>query len=156
MGNDVKRPRGEGRLTYVVATGGYKPESTFAVTAAYVAGAHGVVYVHETFKDVVELPILPLQLEETLAKFASREADEHDVARHQGMDIHHLKGIKVPALSAFRREVSTWFVWVVGYCLWVKCVGRVYAHVCVFLRVGVVLRLCVARRFINWISALRT
>jgi len=82
---------GEGRLTYVVATGGYKPESTFAVTAAYVAGAHGVVYVHETFKDVVELPILPLQLEETLAKFARREADEHDVAHHLRMDIHHLK-----------------------------------------------------------------
>jgi CRISPR/Cas system-associated protein Csm6 len=94
----MKRARREGRLTYVVAPGGYKPESTFAVTAAYVAGAHGVVYVHETFKDVVELPILPLQLEETLAKFARREADEHDVAHHQGMDIHHLKGIKVPAL----------------------------------------------------------
>ena len=94
----MERARGEGRLTYVVATGGYKPESTFAVTAAYVAGAHGAVYIHETFKDVVELPILPLQLEETLAKFAKREADEHDVAHHQGMDIHHLKGIKVPAL----------------------------------------------------------
>jgi len=59
VGNGMKRARREGRLTYVVATGGYKPESTFAVTAAYVAGAHGVVYVHETFKDVVELPIPP-------------------------------------------------------------------------------------------------
>ena len=95
----MKRARREGRLTYVVATGGNKPESTFAVTAAYVAGAHGVVYVHETFREVVELPILPLQLEETLAKFARREADEHDIARHQGMDIHHLKDIKVPALG---------------------------------------------------------
>jgi hypothetical protein len=57
-----------------------------------------VVYVHETFREVVELPILPLQLEETLAKFARREADEHDIARHQGIDIHHLKDIKVPAL----------------------------------------------------------
>jgi len=66
----MKRARREGRLTYVVATGGYKPESTFAVTAAYVVGAHGVVYVHETFKDVVELPILPLRLEKALAKFA--------------------------------------------------------------------------------------
>jgi CRISPR/Cas system-associated protein Csm6 len=39
--------------------GGYKPKSTFAVTAAYVAGAHGVVYVHETIKDVVEPPYSP-------------------------------------------------------------------------------------------------
>jgi hypothetical protein len=98
VGNDVRRARGEGRLTYVVATGGFKPESTLAVIAAYLAGAHGAVYVHETFKDVVELPMLPLQLEETLAKFARREADEHDVAHHLPMDIHHLKGIKVPAL----------------------------------------------------------
>ena len=54
------------RLTYVVAAGGYKPESTFAVTAVYVAGAHGVVYVHETFKDVVELPIIVEERGETL------------------------------------------------------------------------------------------
>ena len=80
VGNDVKKARREGRLTYVVATGGFKPESTFAVIAAYLAGAHGAVYIHETFKDAVELPILHLQLEETLVKFAKREADEHDVA----------------------------------------------------------------------------
>ncbi|MEM4650566.1 MAG: putative CRISPR-associated protein [Pyrobaculum sp.] len=55
----MKKARREERLTYVVATGGFKPESTFAVIAAYLAGAHGAVYIHETFKDVVELPIPP-------------------------------------------------------------------------------------------------
>ncbi len=91
----MKRARRDGRLTYVVATGGYKPESTFAVIAAYLAGAHGAVYIHETFKEVVELPMLPLQLRQVLAKFARGEADEHDVAHHLGMDIHHLEGIKL-------------------------------------------------------------
>ena len=38
VGNGMKRARREGRLNYGVAPGGYKPESTFAVTAAYVAG----------------------------------------------------------------------------------------------------------------------
>ncbi|MDT7874028.1 MAG: putative CRISPR-associated protein [Pyrobaculum sp.] len=95
VGSDVKKARREGRLTYVVATGGYKPESTFAVIAAYLAGAHGAVYIHETFKEVVELPMLPLQLREVLARFARGEADEHDVARHLRMDIHHLEGIKL-------------------------------------------------------------
>ena len=95
VGNDVKKARREGRLTYVVATGGFKPESTFAVIAAYLAGAHGAVYIHETFKDAVELPMLPLQLREVLARFARGEADEHDVAHHLGMDIHHLEGIKL-------------------------------------------------------------
>jgi len=37
--NDVRRARGEGRLTYVVATGGFKPKSTFAVIAACLAEA---------------------------------------------------------------------------------------------------------------------
>ncbi len=37
--NDVRRARRE--TTYVVATGGFKPESTFAVIAAYLAEAHG-------------------------------------------------------------------------------------------------------------------
>jgi len=50
VGNDVKKARREGRLTYVVATGGFKPEFTFAVIAAYLAGAHGAVYIHETFR----------------------------------------------------------------------------------------------------------
>jgi putative CRISPR-associated protein (TIGR02619 family) len=95
VGGDVRKARGEGRLTYVVATGGYKPESTFAVIAAYLAGAHGAVYIHETFKEVVELPMLPIQLREVLARFARGEADEHDVAHHLGMDIHHLEGIKL-------------------------------------------------------------
>jgi putative CRISPR-associated protein (TIGR02619 family) len=95
VGNDVRRARGEGRLTYVVATGGFKPESTFAVIAAYLAGAHGAVYIHETFKEVVELPMLPLQLRQVLARFARGEADEHDIAHHLGMDIHHLEGIRL-------------------------------------------------------------
>jgi hypothetical protein len=39
--------------------------------------------------------MLPLQLREVLARFARGEADEHDVARHLRMDIHHLEGIKL-------------------------------------------------------------
>ena len=93
MGLDVKRARQEGRLAYVVARGGFKPESTFAVIAAYLAGANGVVYIHETFRDVVELPMLPLQLDEALAKFARGETDEYALAAKFGIDIHHLEGV---------------------------------------------------------------
>jgi hypothetical protein len=38
-GNDVRKARRE--TTNVVATGGFKPESTFAVIAAYLVGVHG-------------------------------------------------------------------------------------------------------------------
>lgn len=71
----------------------------------------------------MELPILPLQLEETLAKFAKREADEHDVACHQGMDIHHLKSIKVPALcfnSLFEMPGCVLDLFPLDYCFVVR------------------------------------
>jgi len=38
VGNDVRKARRE--TTYVVATGGFKPESTFAVIAACLAETH--------------------------------------------------------------------------------------------------------------------
>jgi len=63
------------------------------VIAAYLAGANGVVYIHETFRDVVELPMLPLQLDEALAKFARGEIDEYAIADKLGMDLHHLEGV---------------------------------------------------------------
>ncbi len=93
VGLDVKRARREGRLAYVVATGGFKPESTFAVIAAYLAGAHGVVYVHESFRDVVQLPMVPLQLDEILVKFDRGEVDEYAVARRLGLDVQHLEAV---------------------------------------------------------------
>jgi putative CRISPR-associated protein (TIGR02619 family) len=95
VGADVRSARAEGRLAYVVATGGFKPESTFAVIAAYLAGAHGVVYVHESFREVVELPMVPLQLDETLARFARGEVDEYAVARRLGVDVQHLEAVRV-------------------------------------------------------------
>jgi putative CRISPR-associated protein (TIGR02619 family) len=95
VGADVREARTKGRLAYVVATGGFKPESTFAVIAAYLAGAHGVIYVHETFKEVVELPMVPLQLDETLVRFARGEVDEYALARKLGVDVQHLEAVGV-------------------------------------------------------------
>lgn len=106
VGLDVKRSRREGRLAYVVATGGFKPESTFAVIAAYLAGAHGVVYVHESFKEAVELPMLPLQLDEVLARFDGGEVDEYAVAKRLGLDVHHLEGVGVLTRTEGGRELN--------------------------------------------------
>ena len=55
----VRRKR-EGYRVYVNATGGFKPESAFVVMASLLAGADSVYYIHETFRDIVELPAVPL------------------------------------------------------------------------------------------------
>ncbi len=93
--SDVVEARRGGRLPYVVATGGYKPESTFAVIAAYIAGAVGVLYVHESFQEVVMLPMVPLQLREELRRYARGEASDAELVRALGVDLQHLREVGV-------------------------------------------------------------
>ena len=52
-----------GYKVYLNATGGFKPETTFAVIAALLHGVRGIYYIHESFQDVVILPAPPLQIE---------------------------------------------------------------------------------------------
>ncbi|MEM3734950.1 MAG: putative CRISPR-associated protein, partial [Nitrososphaerales archaeon] len=54
--------KAEGKV-YLNATGGFKPETTFAVIAALLYGVRAVYYVHESFQDVVILPAPPLQID---------------------------------------------------------------------------------------------
>ncbi|MEM3734682.1 MAG: putative CRISPR-associated protein, partial [Nitrososphaerales archaeon] len=54
--------KAEGKV-YLNATGGFKPETTFAVIAALLHGVRAVYYVHESFQDVVILPAPPLQID---------------------------------------------------------------------------------------------
>lgn len=58
----VVRKKSEGLKVYVNATPGFKSEVTFLVIASILAGADGVVYIHESFRSPVLLPIPPLTL----------------------------------------------------------------------------------------------
>lgn len=44
-------------------TGGFKPESGALLAIAGLIGIDSVYYIHEVFRDVVELPILPLKID---------------------------------------------------------------------------------------------
>jgi putative CRISPR-associated protein (TIGR02619 family) len=101
---DFSKARGEGRLAYLIASGGFKPESTFAVIAAYIAGANGIFYVHETFQKLVEFPMLPLQVKEVVARYSRGEADEHMLVAELGLDVHHLE--EVGLLAAPDRRLN--------------------------------------------------
>ncbi|ACB39392.1 putative CRISPR-associated protein [Pyrobaculum neutrophilum] len=91
VARDVRTARAGGALAYVVATGGFKPESTYA--AAYLAGANGVAYIHETFREAVLLPMTPLDVADAVKKFHRGEIDEGLLARALGLDVQHLEAI---------------------------------------------------------------
>jgi CRISPR/Cas system-associated protein Csm6 len=57
----VRREYG-GRKLYLNATGGYKPESAFALVSALLLGYNGVYYIHEAYRRLVVLPSPPLSL----------------------------------------------------------------------------------------------
>ncbi|HDD35616.1 MAG: hypothetical protein B6U95_06545 [Thermofilum sp. ex4484_82] len=63
----------QGYITVLNATGGFKPETTFAVIAALLSDVDKIYYIHETFKEIVVLPGLPLTIKKeylkTLRKF---------------------------------------------------------------------------------------
>jgi putative CRISPR-associated protein (TIGR02619 family) len=47
---------------YVLASGGFKPETTAAVIAALLAQADGIYYVYEHNRELVEIPAIPLAI----------------------------------------------------------------------------------------------
>jgi len=106
VARDVKCAKARGMNPYVVATGGYKPESTFAVVAAYLAGALDVFYIHESFRDVVSLGLLPIDLHPAARQVARGEAEPEDLAKAWGVDPHHLVELGVLAEEARRRTLA--------------------------------------------------
>ncbi|RLE84699.1 MAG: hypothetical protein DRJ67_10140, partial [Thermoprotei archaeon] len=62
LSSAVRRHGGRGRRVYLNATGGFKPETAIVYVAASLMGIDRVYYIHEVMREVVELPILPLDL----------------------------------------------------------------------------------------------
>lgn len=64
----------QGYRVYINATAGYKPETTFMVIAAMLTlkVAPTVYYIHEAFRETVELPTLPLKIDDELVEIAKK------------------------------------------------------------------------------------
>ncbi len=55
----IKHDKGN---VYVIATGGFKPETTAAVIASLLAKADGIYYIYENSERLVEIPAIPLDI----------------------------------------------------------------------------------------------
>lgn len=64
-----KHPSSKDSKVYVLATAGFKPESTAAVIAALLAGADGIYYVYESTRELVMIPPIPLAIDEGVKRY---------------------------------------------------------------------------------------
>lgn len=73
--DDIVNARKEGLRVFVNATPGFKVESSFLVLASILAGADGVVYIHETFREPVFIPAVPVRVSESFVEHVRNVAD---------------------------------------------------------------------------------
>ncbi|ADN50534.1 putative CRISPR-associated protein [Vulcanisaeta distributa] len=111
--SNIVRLRRDGYKVVVNPTGGFKPESAYLTVVAILAGAWRVVYAHETFREVVELPILPITLDSKYVKALSGRPTL-DELRSVGLDPEDLRESGVIDIRNGEVEVREWFRRLVG------------------------------------------
>lgn len=104
----IVRLRRSGYKVVVNPTGGFKPESAYLTVIAMLAGAWKVVYIHETFRYVVELPALPITLDSRYVKILGGKPTL-DELRLSGLDPEDLRDNGIIDVKDGEVEVREWF-----------------------------------------------
>ncbi|MEM2075734.1 MAG: putative CRISPR-associated protein [Zestosphaera sp.] len=106
----------KGIKVYLNLTGGFKPESTYLALAGALAGAQRAYYIHETFDEVVTVPLLKLAVDYRLANLVKKLRDPYqtfsgseleDILRNEKLDLVDLKerGVIQEKAPAFRKYI---------------------------------------------------
>ena len=95
----------KGVPVYINATGGFKAETQFLVIAASIAGARAAYYIHETFKDVVELPLPPLKIHEGLEKIIRKFKETDHLNRRELEELCYQVGLDPAELEHERKLI---------------------------------------------------
>ncbi|MEM4436323.1 MAG: putative CRISPR-associated protein [Thermosphaera sp.] len=66
--SEIDRASSKDTPVYINASPGFKAESSFLVIASLLAGAKGVVYIHETFHEPIFIPAIPISIDEDFVK----------------------------------------------------------------------------------------
>ena len=96
----------KGTPVYINATSGYKAETQFLVLAAAIAGARTAYYIHETFKDVVELPLPLLTLDSRLVRAIKEITARAATSRDEIDEILKEKGLELAELEKDRKLIK--------------------------------------------------
>lgn len=79
----IKEARERGQRVFVNATPGFKAESSFLVLASLLAGADGVVYLHETFREPIYIPAVPIKIDDQFASLVKRIMPDGRISREE-------------------------------------------------------------------------
>jgi len=92
IAGDILDYRRGGYQAYLLATGGYKPETAFATAASMLVGVNAVIYIHESFKDVVIVPRIPLELRSEVSELINGRMSTLDFVKSLGYyDLVHAR-----------------------------------------------------------------
>lgn len=89
-----------GARVYLNLTGGFKAEASVLVLAGAIAGASAAYYIHENFREVVTVPLIPIKISDDVADLVmdyvvnqgAWDCDEFEKrARKRGLDPVRLK-----------------------------------------------------------------
>ncbi|GIU72556.1 MAG: CRISPR-associated protein [Candidatus Nitrosocaldaceae archaeon] len=114
MSRIIINKKRQGFKVHINATGGFKPESTFAVIGAFIAGADSVYYRFETFRDLIKLPAIPLRLDIDRYKRIIDELDTDksiDSLIDKGFDkayLDELDAIGIIKIDGVRVKLREW------------------------------------------------
>ncbi|MEM0172395.1 MAG: putative CRISPR-associated protein, partial [Thermoproteota archaeon] len=112
--NKILEWNSKGIKVYLNLTGGFKPESTFLALAGALAGAQKAYYIHETFDELVTVPLLKLAIDHRLTNLIKRLEDPYktfsepeleDLLRGEGLNLEDLRerGFIEEEKPAFRK-----------------------------------------------------
>lgn len=101
-----------GRDVYLNAAPGFKAESSFLVLASLLAGAKGVIYIHETFRDPVFLPAIPLKVDERFVEIIESFGDAMPEEAWESVDHHVRRELVERGIVARKGEVYVVRPWV--------------------------------------------
>ncbi|NPA71070.1 MAG: putative CRISPR-associated protein [Crenarchaeota archaeon] len=77
----------------IMPVGGYKPECTYATIIGLMFGASKVVYIHESFRQVIDLPLLPIDVDPKFIQLASKIGEDElprSVLEMLGVDVDEM------------------------------------------------------------------
>jgi len=102
-----------GYKVILAATGGFKPECTYAVIIGLLCGVDRIVYVHEAFRYYVDLPAIPLDVDpevKELVKRIGKGAYPKHALEQLGINVDELreKGVLRQENGVFR--LAEWLV----------------------------------------------
>ncbi len=106
--------RNSGYILVLMPVGGFKPECTYATIVGLLFGISKVVYVHETFENVVELPLVPIDFDSRFIRLVEKIESFNELSRRDiedlGIDVDELvdRGLVVRGESGYK--VPDWVI----------------------------------------------